>query len=107
MNPSGPVEQVELAKVQRPPPRNVMIEKERGYDKKTTLTVEESSVQSDSDEPTEEELNTLKRVSGTIPWTAYTIAFVEFCERFSYYGTTVVCKLPGQSNIIQNHIFTS
>ncbi len=42
--------------------------------------------------PTAEELTTLRRVSGQIPWTAYTIAFVELCERFSYYGTTAVCE---------------
>lgn len=42
------------------------------------------------DTPTEEELKTLRRVSGKIPWTAWTIAFVELCERFSYYGSTVV-----------------
>lgn len=48
----------------------------------------------DSDTPTEEELHKLHRVSGAIPWVAYTIAFVELCERFSYYGTTVVCRLP-------------
>lgn len=29
---------------------------------------------------TEEDLNTLRRVSGKINWTAYTIAFVELCE---------------------------
>jgi len=40
--------------------------------------------------PTEEELHTLRRVSDKIPWGVYTIAFVELCERFSYYGTTVV-----------------
>ncbi|TVY80528.1 putative peptide transporter ptr2 [Lachnellula suecica] len=40
--------------------------------------------------PTDEERNTLRRVSGKIPWAAYTIAFVELCERFSYYGTTAV-----------------
>ena len=40
----------------------------------------------------EEDLATLRRVSGKIPWTAYTIAFVELCERFSYYGTTIVCQ---------------
>ena len=44
------------------------------------------------DHPTDEELVTLRRVSGKVPWTAYTIAFVELCERFSYYGTTAVCK---------------
>lgn len=43
-----------------------------------------------NDTPTEEELKTLRRVSGKIPWIAWTIAFVELCERFSYYGTTVV-----------------
>ena len=41
--------------------------------------------------PTEEELLTLRRVSDKIPWPAYTVAFVELCERFSYYGTTAVC----------------
>ena len=44
------------------------------------------------DDVTEEDLINLRRVSGKIPWPAYTIAFVELCERFSYYGTTVVCK---------------
>jgi len=46
----------------------------------------------DDDEVTEEELHTLRRVSGKIPWPAFTVAFVELCERFSYYGTTVVCE---------------
>jgi POT family proton-dependent oligopeptide transporter len=41
--------------------------------------------------PTDEELQTLRRVSGNVPWTAYTVAIVELCERFSYYGTTAVC----------------
>lgn len=44
--------------------------------------------------PTEEEWATLPRVPGTIPWTAWTVAIVEFMERFSYYGTSAVCKLP-------------
>ena len=42
--------------------------------------------------PTAEEVEKLRRVCGTVPWSSYTIAFVELCERFSYYGTTVVCK---------------
>lgn len=42
--------------------------------------------------PTEEELHTLRRVADHIPFKVYTLAFVELCERFSYYGTTVVCK---------------
>jgi POT family proton-dependent oligopeptide transporter len=44
----------------------------------------------DGEWPTEEELHTLRRVSDTIPWKAFALAFVELCERFSYYGTTVV-----------------
>lgn len=45
--------------------------------------------------PTPEELegeHPLRRVSAPIPWAVYTVAFVELCERFSYYGTQVVCK---------------
>lgn len=41
--------------------------------------------------PTAEEVQTLRRVCGPIPWSAYTIGLVEMCERFSYYGTTAVC----------------
>lgn len=41
--------------------------------------------------PTEEELKTLRRVKGPITWIIYTIAFIELCERFAYYGTTAVC----------------
>ncbi|TQN64311.1 putative peptide transporter ptr2 [Colletotrichum shisoi] len=42
------------------------------------------------DKPTEEELSTLRRVSGPIHWGIYTIAFVELGERFSYYGSSVL-----------------
>jgi POT family proton-dependent oligopeptide transporter len=45
----------------------------------------------EGEEPTEEDLKTLRRVSGKIPWTAFTIAFVELCERFGYYGCQVLC----------------
>ncbi|KAF2105621.1 POT family-domain-containing protein [Lophiotrema nucula] len=40
--------------------------------------------------PTDDEWATLPRVPGSIPWTAWTVAFVEFAERFSYYGTSAV-----------------
>ncbi|CAG8971246.1 hypothetical protein HYALB_00001412 [Hymenoscyphus albidus] len=57
----------------------------------TTISSPSPSFSDDeNDRPTEEELATLRRVSGQIPWAAYTIAFVELCERFSYYGTTAV-----------------
>ncbi|KAF2202260.1 PTR2-domain-containing protein [Delitschia confertaspora ATCC 74209] len=44
----------------------------------------------EGEEPTEEDLATLHRVSGPIPWSAYSIAFVELCERFGYYGCQVL-----------------
>ena len=46
--------------------------------------------------PTEEELKTLRRVSGKIPWQIFTIAFVELCERFGYYGCQVLCMCNSQ-----------
>ncbi|KAL3462151.1 POT family-domain-containing protein [Aspergillus heterothallicus] len=56
--------------------------------------VDDSEIVSSSEDsyerPTDEELNTLRRVSGKIPWIMWTIAFVELCERFSYYGTSVL-----------------
>lgn len=62
----------------------------------TTDTRENSSIVVEEDdgvdgiEPTEEELQTLRRISGPISWQAMTITAVEFCERFSYYGTTAI-----------------
>lgn len=51
-----------------------------------------STSMNEHERPTEAELTTLRRVSGQIPWTAYAVAFIELCERFSYYGTTAVCE---------------
>jgi len=42
------------------------------------------------DKPTDDDLHSLRRVSGKIPWTMFTIAFVELAERFSYYGSSVI-----------------
>jgi POT family proton-dependent oligopeptide transporter len=53
--------------------------------------------------PTEEEWATLPRVAGSIPWQAWTVAMVEFVERFSYYGTSAVCKLVARQPIDYKH----
>ncbi|KAL4899498.1 hypothetical protein BDW74DRAFT_183605 [Aspergillus multicolor] len=53
-------------------------------------TVSTCSTSQGREYPTERELKTLPRVSGKVHWTAYTIAFVELCERFSYHGATAV-----------------
>ena len=54
-------------------------------------SVDDTSLTSSDDDVTDDDLQNLRRVSGKIPWAAFTVAFVELCERFSYYGTTVVC----------------
>lgn len=56
-----------------------------------THSDEDEEIDLNREYPTEEELTTLRRVSDEIPWRTLSIAFVELCERFSYYGTTVVC----------------
>lgn len=40
--------------------------------------------------PTDEEVVNLRKVVDKIPWITLSVAFVELCERFSYYGTTIV-----------------
>jgi len=76
MNAASDLETAELAK---------------GHARKAVSPTEASLTDIDEfEKPTEEEMATLRRVSGQIPWAAYTIAFVEMCERFSYYGTTAV-----------------
>lgn len=76
----------------------------KGYEPRMATPTKESMGSSSStrddefETSTEEDLATLRRVSGQTPWTAYTVAFVELCERFSYYGTTAVCEYS-RSNI--------
>lgn len=55
--------------------------------------------------PTVEEESILRRVSGKVPWVAYTIAFVELCERFSFFGTAAVCE-SSSPRVIQFWILT-
>ncbi len=40
----------------------------------------------EGDEPTKEELATLRKVADHMPWSAFIVALVELCERFTYYG---------------------
>lgn len=58
----------------------------------TTDQASGDALDADLPTPTTEELATLRRVSNNIPAKLFTIAFIELCERFSYYGSTVVCK---------------
>ena len=49
--------------------------------------IESSSLVSfEGDEPTEEERHTLRKISDKLPWSAFLVAMVELCERFTYYG---------------------
>lgn len=40
----------------------------------------------DDREPTDEDLASLRRVADALPWSAFLVALVEMCERFTYYG---------------------
>lgn len=51
--------------------------------------------------PTAHDLQTLPRVADTISWRVYTVAFVELCERFSYYGTQILFQ-----NYVQRGLLT-
>lgn len=54
---------------------------------------EDGHIGQEGDEwPTEEDLNTLRRVPDKISLAVYTVAIIELCERFSYYGTAVLCR---------------
>lgn len=101
MNASDPVDLAEIAK-------SKAASHDIGIDEKNPTTDEitiESAPQQgtyavdgiDKTLPTNDELANLRRIAGKIPWAAYTIAFVELCERFSYYGTTAVCKIASPS----------
>ncbi|XMA17435.1 hypothetical protein WAI453_010226 [Rhynchosporium graminicola] len=54
--------------------------------------------------PTPEELGTLRRVPGKVPYTTYMMCFAEFCERGSYYSSVGVISnfvnrpLPAHGN---------
>jgi len=62
----------------------------------------QSEYLNDDDFPTEEEIAKLPRVADKIPWRVYTVAFVELCERFSYYGTQILFQ-----NFVQRNLMTS
>lgn len=47
---------------------------------------EAGSAYSGEEEPTEHDKKTLRRVGDKFPASAYLIAVVELCERFTYYG---------------------
>jgi dipeptide/tripeptide permease len=40
--------------------------------------------------PTEEELESLRKIPGSIPWVTWLLCLVEFAERASYYGAKQV-----------------
>jgi POT family proton-dependent oligopeptide transporter len=40
----------------------------------------------DSGAPTDEDRASLRRVADALPWSAFLVALVEMCERFTYYG---------------------
>ena len=97
MNASDPVEVAEIAKSKAVSHTIGINEKGPVVDELTidSAPLRDASIEGDysldKTSPTDEELATLRRVAGKLPMAAYSVAFVELCERFSYYGTTAVC----------------
>ncbi|BCS21429.1 putative MFS peptide transporter [Aspergillus puulaauensis] len=94
MNPADSVEIGEVVAAQK----NAQLPSEKDLIAKEAI-VEESIPQYPAGEenealnklhPTTEEMQTLRRVAGPLNWITFSVAFVELCERFSYYGTTAV-----------------
>lgn len=107
MNVSDPVEVAEVARA-RASAQDAQIDEKTDHKLSLTPSIEEvppaskeagvSSAAYEDDHshlqrqfPSDADFKHLRRIAGDIPWTAYTVAFVELCERFSYYGTTAVC----------------
>ncbi|KAJ5681381.1 uncharacterized protein N7477_001321 [Penicillium maclennaniae] len=57
--------------------------------------VEYGSVTPDGGEPTEDEKRTLRHIAENLPLSAWLVAVVELCERFTYYG---------MSGLFQNYV---
>ncbi|CAG9943319.1 unnamed protein product [Clonostachys rosea f. rosea IK726] len=55
-----------------------------------SLAGSQGHIPPEGEAPTAEDLVTLRRVATKIPLKLFSIAFIEMCERFSYYGTTIV-----------------
>jgi POT family proton-dependent oligopeptide transporter len=106
MNVSDPVEVAEVARA-RASAQDAQIDEKTDHKLSLTPSIEEvppaskeagvSSAAYEDDHshlqrqfPSDDDFKHLRRIAGDIPWTAYTVAFVELCERFSYYGTTAV-----------------
>lgn len=90
--------------VAKPTTTNTAVDIEKGHAQVTAITkdgtatfqvesVGEANAVVDLEEypaPTEEERKTLRKVSGSVPWTAWTLCLVELAERASFYGVKAV-----------------
>ncbi|KAI0439468.1 POT family protein [Xylaria telfairii] len=85
------------------PAAHEVVDVEKGHNIQVGLTDGAAKSQADSLEtasqivdleayppPTEEERKTLRKVYDSVPWTAWTLCFVELAERASYYGVKAV-----------------
>lgn len=59
------------------------------------------TITQDGEEPTEEEKQTLRKISDKLPWSAFIVCVVELCERFTYYGLSGVMVNYGKSSCPQ------
>lgn len=64
--------------------------------------IDSYTMTADGEEPTDEEKAKLRKVSDAIPWTAFLVAIIELCERFTYYGLSGVLQ-----NYVSDHFSTA
>ncbi|WVQ92948.1 hypothetical protein IAU59_000009 [Kwoniella sp. CBS 9459] len=63
------------------------IKEKDGDDTHALATVDAAHHEMDEEEPTHEELSTLRKVPAAMPWAAICMCLIEFAERASYYGS--------------------
>lgn len=100
MNASDPVDLAEVAKSQALS-HDVAVNEKTNVSVARELSIEESDIvpaptaqpstslgheteDVEKPYPTDDDFQNLRRVAGSLPWTTFTVALVELCERFSY-----------------------
>lgn len=85
----------EKAPIENHAGEKVPIESHNGNSTSDKILTEVDGEQLNPDYPTEEEKRTLRHVGDPLPKSAFLVAIVELCERFTYYGA---------SGIFQNYV---
>ncbi|KAJ5895643.1 hypothetical protein N7495_007334 [Penicillium taxi] len=83
--------------VSRPHSNDESVEQVHVTDEKCAMDMDKEALSNtpDGEEPTDEEKRTLRHIAENLPLSAWLVATVELCERFTYYG---------MSGLFQNYV---